>query len=351
MSLRHSFLRYSGLTVSLALLATAPLGASEARATPLASLSGATSWLNTTPLSADALKGKVVLVDFWTYSCINCLRELPYVEAWATKYKPYGLVIIGVHAPEFAFEKNVDNIKKALDRFHITFPVAVDNDRAIWNGFNNEYWPAAYFIGGDGKVQTHHFGEGDYDRSEHLIQSMLRENGAQNVPDDLVHPTGTGEQAETDLSANLSPETYIGYSRAAHFISTGGAIQDAPNEYVIETKPLLSDWGLTGNWTVGPESARLNKANGSITYRFHARDLHLVMGSTQSNTPVSFKVTIDGHPPGDMHGSDCDANGVGTVTGQRLYQLVRQSSYSVDDHVFKIEFMSPGVEAFSFTFG
>lgn len=201
-SLGLSFLRYSGLGLAVTLCA-APV----AQAAPLASLSGATSWLNTQPLSAETLKGKVVLVDFWTYSCINCLRELPYVEAWADKYKPYGLVVIGVHAPEFAFEKNVDNIKKAVARFHITFPVAVDNDRTIWNGFGNEYWPAAYFVGGDGKVQAHHFGEGDYNNSERMLQAMLRENGAKDVPSDLVHPKGSAEQVEADQSDIGSPET------------------------------------------------------------------------------------------------------------------------------------------------
>ncbi|BAT19095.1 redoxin family protein [Asaia bogorensis] len=326
-------------------------GITGARAAPLDSLSGATNWLNSAPLTAQALKGKVVLVDFWTYSCINCLREMPYVEAWANKYKPYGLVVIGVHAPEFAFEKNLENIEKAVARFHITFPVAVDNDRAIWNGFNNEYWPAAYFVEGDGKIQAHHFGEGDYDRSEHQLQAMLRDNGAKNVPDDLVHPVGTGEQSEADLSAIDSPETYIGYERASHFISTGGAVQDSPNDYVIENSPALNEWGLSGNWTIGPEAARLNKPGGSITFRFHARDLHLVLGPAKDGKPVRFRVTLDGHPPGAMHGTDCDADGIGTVSGQRLYQLIRQGENNVGDHLFRIEFLSPGVEAFSFTFG
>ncbi|GBQ85006.1 redoxin family protein [Asaia krungthepensis] len=337
----------SGLGLTLALGFAAP----AVQARPLDSLSGATSWINTPPLTADALKGKVVLVDFWTYSCINCLRELPYVEAWAAKYKSYGLVVIGVHAPEFAFEKNLDNIKKAVGRFHITFPIAVDNDRAIWNGFNNEYWPAAYFVGGDGKIQAHHFGEGDYAQSEHLIQTMLHENGAANVPDDLVHPDGKGEQSEADLSAIGSPETYIGYERANHFISTGGAVQDSANDYVVDSPPALNDWGLTGNWTIGPESARLNKPGGSILFHFHARDLHLVLGPSKPDMPVKFRVTIDGHAPGVMHGSDCDSEGMGMVTGQRLYQLVRQPDDAVSDHVFRIEFLSPGVDAFSFTFG
>lgn len=353
MVLRLSDLHVSGLRLSVSLCAVLGLAALPpgAQAAPLDSLAGATAWLNSPPLTAQGLKGKVVLVDFWTYSCINCLREMPYVEAWANKYKPYGLVVIGVHAPEFAFEKNLENIEKAVARFHITFPVAVDNDRAIWNGFNNEYWPAAYLIEGDGQIQAHHFGEGDYDRSEHQIQAMLRENGAVNVPDDLVHPKGTGEQSEADLSSIGSPETYIGYERANHFISTGGAVQDAPNDYVIENTPSLNDWGLTGNWTVGAESARLNKAGGSITFRFHARDLHLVLGPAASGQPVRFRVTIDGHAPGVIHGTDCDSEGMGTVTGQRLYQLVRQQDNAVSDHVFRIEFLSPGVEAFSFTFG
>ncbi|GBQ12940.1 thioredoxin family protein [Swaminathania salitolerans] len=325
--------------------------ASAQSGTPLSSLTGATAWLNSPPLTAAGLRGKVVLVDFWTYSCINCLREMPYIEAWAQKYRPYGLVVIGVHAPEFAFEKNIDNIRRAIDRFHITFPVAVDNDRAIWNGFGNEYWPAAYFIGGDGHVRAHHFGEGDYDRSEHFLQSLLLENGARNVPTDLVHPKGTGEQEEADLGAIGSPETYIGYARTQHFASTGGAVQDSPNDYVIERTLALNDWGLTGNWTVGEESARLNKGGGSISFRFHARDLHMVLGTGKSAKPVAFHVTIDGHAPGAMHGTDCDADGNGTVSGQRLYQLVRQPGHDIGDHVFRIEFKAPGVEAYSFTFG
>ncbi len=333
--------------LAVALCAVSP----TARAKPLDSLSGATSWINTPPLSAEALKGKVVLVDFWTYSCINCLRELPYVEAWAAKYKPYGLVVIGVHAPEFAFEKNLDNIRKAVARFHITFPVAVDNNRAIWNGFNNEYWPAAYFVGSDGKIQAHHFGEGDYAQSEHLIQTMLHENGATGVPDTLVQPRARGEQSEADLSAVGSPETYIGYERANHFISTGGAVQDSASDYVVDTPPALNEWGLTGNWTIGPESARLNRSGGSILFHFHARDLHLVLGPSKPDMPIKFRVTVDGHAPGAMHGSDCDSDGLGTVTSQRLYQLVRQPDDGVADHVFRIEFLSPGVDAFSFTFG
>lgn len=315
------------------------------------SLSGATRWLNSPPLTRAGLKGKVVLVDFWTYSCINCLRELPYINAWADKYKPYGLVVIGVHAPEFDFEKNIDNIQKAMSRYHITFPVAVDNDLTIWSAFDNHYWPAAYFIDAKGQIRHHTFGEGGYAASERVIQELLTEAGAKNVPTSIVSVDGTGAQQEGDFKDMLSPETYVGYARAQHFAATGGAIQDSAADYVTDTAALgLNDWGLEGNWTVGAEHARLNKPGGQVIFRFHARDLHLVMGPGPDGKPVHFKVTIDGHAPGMQHGSDIDAEGNGTVTGQRLYQLVRQTG-PVTNHTFSITFTEPGVQVYSFTFG
>ncbi|WP_367160377.1 thioredoxin family protein [Kozakia baliensis] len=314
------------------------------------SLSGATHWFNSPPLTTQALRGKVVLVDFWTYSCINCLREMPYIRAWAEKYKNSGLVVIGVHAPEFEFEKKTDNIQKAISRFHVDFPVAVDNDRSIWNGFNNEYWPAAYFIDAQGRIRHHHFGEGGYATSERIIQTLLTEAGAKNVPTSLVNVSASGEQAEADMNNVGSPETYIGYARARNFISTGGAVQDSANDYVLQGTPELNQWGVTGNWTVTDEHATLNAQGGGITYRFHARDLHLVMGPGPNGKPIRFRVTIDGRTPGMQHGTDIDEQGNGTVTSQRLYQLVRQTG-PITDHTFHIEFLDPGVQAFAFTFG
>lgn len=313
------------------------------------SLDGAVQWLNSQPLSVAALKGKVVLVDFWTYSCINCIRAIPYVKAWAEKYKDQGLVVIGVHAPEFAFEKNVDNVKKAVGDLGITYPVAIDNDYAIWRAFDNQYWPAHYFIDAQGRVRHHHFGEGDYDQSERVIQQLLAEAGKSNVAGDIVDVKATGAEAASNANDVQSPETYVGWQRSEHFVDAKGTVNDAPHVYAA-AEPRLNEWGLTGNWTVGAENADLNDKDGSVYFRFHARDLHLVLGPGADGKPVRFTVTIDGKAPGDSHGVDIDADGNGTVTGQRLYQLVRQRG-SVADHTFEIRFLDPGVQAYAFTFG
>lgn len=311
-------------------------------------IDGAIEWLNSPPLTRDALKGKVVLIDFWTYSCINCLRALPYVEAWAKKYADQGLVVIGVHAPEFAFEKSVPNVKRAVSDLGITYPVAIDNNYAIWRAFNNEYWPAHYFIDANGNIRHHHFGEGDYDGSERVIQKLLAEAGHKDVSTSIVSVVSSGIEAEPSDTVK-SPETYVGYRRAENFVSPGGAINDAAHDYT--GAPIeLNDWALNGNWTVTPEHAALNAADGRISYRFHARDLHLVLGPGPDGKPVRFKVTIDGKSPENSHGADIDANGDGTVTTQRLYQLVRQSG-SIEDRTFEIRFLDPGVQAFAFTFG
>ena len=312
-------------------------------------LDGAIQWLNSPPLSAEALKGKVVLVDFWTYSCINCIRAIPYVKAWAEKYKDQGLVVIGVHAPEFAFEKNVDNVKKAIGDLGITYPVAIDNDYAIWRAFDNQYWPAHYFIDAEGRIRHHHFGEGEYDQSERVIQELLAEAGKQNVAGGIVDVKATGAEAASNQNDVQSPETYVGWQRSENFVDTKGTVNDAPHVYSA-AEPKLNEWGLTGNWTVGPENAGLNDKDGSIYYRFHARDLHLVLGPNADGKPIRFKVTVDGKPPGDSHGVDTDADGNGTVTGQRLYQLVREAG-PVGDHTFEIHFLDPGVQAYAFTFG
>jgi thiol-disulfide isomerase/thioredoxin len=313
----------------------------------LPSLSGAVQWLNSPPLTPESLRGKVVVVDFWTYSCINCLRAIPYVRAWYEKYKDQGLVVIGAHTPEFAFEKNIDNVKKAVADLKIDFPVAIDNDYAIWRAFHNGYWPADYFIDGQGRIRDHAFGEGEYQGSEHTIQLLLEEAGKANVAGGFVVVNASGAQAAPDTNDDNSLETYVGYGRAEHFVS-GGAAKDTAHVYSV-TAPQLNQWGLKGDWTVSEERAVLNRPDGGIVYRFHARDLHLVLGSGNGK-PVRFKVTIDGKPPGDNHGADVDATGQGAVTGQRLYQLIRQSG-SVGDHTFEIRFLDPGVEAYAFTFG
>jgi cytochrome c biogenesis protein CcdA/thiol-disulfide isomerase/thioredoxin len=315
----------------------------------LPSLSGAVAWLNSSPLTTADLKGKVVLVDFWTYSCINCLRTIPYVRAWAEKYKDQGLVVIGVHSPEFAFEKNIDNVKKAVADLKIGYPVAIDNNYAIWAAFRNQYWPADYFIDSQGRIRDHMFGEGDYDASEHVIQQLLATTGRTGVPGGLVAVHASGPQAASDEGDLRSPETYIGYARAENFVSPGGAVKDTSHVYAVGN-PQLNDWGLSGDWTIGEERAVLNKKDGAITFKFHARDLHLVLGPASGGVPVRFRVTIDGAPPGTSHGADVDADGWGAVTEQRLYQLVRQTG-PIMDRTFEIRFADPGVEAYAFTFG
>ncbi len=313
------------------------------------SLDGAVEWLNSSPLTNEQLRGKVVLVDFWTYSCINCIRTVPYIRAWAEKYKDQGLVVIGVHSPEFAFEKKIDNVKRAIGEFQIGYPVAVDNDFRIWRAFQNSYWPAQYIIDGKGQVRYHHFGEGEYDTSEQVIRDLLAEAGSQKAGKEIVTPEASGAQSAPDLSNLRSAETYIGYSRASNFGSPEGLAGDAAREYTI-AEPGLNEWGLAGNWTVGAEQATLNQAGGGITYRFSARDLHLVLGKGTAAKPVRFQVRVDGKAPGASHGMDIDAEGNGTVTGTRLYQLVRQAG-DVRERTFEVRFLDPGVEAFVFTFG
>ncbi|QCP53130.1 cytochrome c biogenesis protein DipZ [Trinickia violacea] len=316
-------------------------------------LNGAVQWLNSPPLTAQDLRGKVVLIDFWTYSCINCLRSLPYVKAWAQKYKEQGLVVIGVHAPEFAFERNIDNVKKATRDLGVDYPVAIDNNYAIWRALNNEYWPAHYFVDAQGRIRHHHFGEGDYAESEQVIQQLLAEAGHPSASKVALGITGTsaqGVEAAADNADIRSPETYIGYERAENFASPGREAEDKVHTYSAPTQPAVNDWGLAGAWNVGAEHATLAAASGRIVYRFHARDLHLVLGPGKDGKPVRFRVSVDGAAPGAAHGSDVAADGSGTVTEQRLYQLVRQTG-DVADHTFSIEFLDPGVQAYAFTFG
>jgi thiol-disulfide isomerase/thioredoxin len=317
---------------------------------PLYGLSGATGWINSAPLTAKELKGKVVLIDFWDYSCINCIRAIPYVRAWADKYKGSGLVVIGVHTPEFDIEKLMPNVQKAVNKFGITYPVALDSNHAIWDAFHNEYWPAHYFIDAKGKVRFEHFGEGNYDQSEHWIQELLQERAGKPMPAGAVSVDAQGVEAAADTSDVRSPETYIGFARAAHFASPGGFRMGAEKTYVAPAHPALNEWGFEGKWVNNMQRAVLDSASGKIVFHFHARDLHLVLGPTGDGKPVRFRVTVDGQAPGDNHGVDTDAQGNGVVTDHRLYQLVRQKG-AVADHVFAIEFEDPGVQAFSFTFG
>jgi cytochrome c biogenesis protein CcdA/thiol-disulfide isomerase/thioredoxin len=312
------------------------------------SLAGAVAWLNSPPLTPQALKGKVVLIDFWTYSCINCLRSIPYIEAWAEKYKDHGLVVIGVHTPEFAFERNIDNVRKAVADLKITYPVAIDNDYKIWRAFDNEYWPAHYFIDARGDMRYHHFGEGKYDESERVIQQLLKAAGNADVPSGEVDINATGAEAAASES-DESPETYIGYNRANNFVSPGGLVPDDGHVY-DPGMPKINQWSLAGDWTDTPENAVLDQTGGRIVYRFHARDLHLVLGPAAGGMPVRFRVTIDGKAPGADHGADTDVDGQGVVDAQRLYQLVRQNG-EVGDHTFEIEFLDAGVHAYAFTFG
>ncbi len=314
------------------------------------SLDGAVHWLNSKPLSTTELRGKVVLVDFWTYSCINCIRTIPYVRAWAEKYRDQGLVVIGVHAPEFAFEKQIGNVEKAVRDYKITYPVAIDNNFAIWRAFANNYWPAHYFIDAEGQIRHTHFGEGDYEESERVIQDLLADAaGKRKVESGFVQPDAKGAEAAPNFAGLGSGETYIGFMRAQNFASAERVLEDTAQRYTI-SNPRLNSWGLSGTWTVGAEQARLNEAGGGITYRFRARDLHLVLGPGADGDAVPFQVTVDGKPPGVDHGSDTDASGNGTVKETRLYQLVRQSGDALE-RTFEIRFLKPGVEAFVFTFG
>jgi thiol-disulfide isomerase/thioredoxin len=316
----------------------------------LPSLGGASGWLNSPPLTPEGLRGKVVLVQVWTYSCINWLRTLPYVRAWAEKYKDQGLVVIGVHSPEFGFEHDIDNVRWAAKDMKVEYPIALDNDFAVWRAFDNHYWPALYFVDAKGHIRHHHFGEGQYDQSELVIQQLLAEAGGGDIGHGLVSVDALGAEAAADWGNLKSPEAYVGYERSENFESPGGAARDQRHVYGVPAKLKLNHWALSGDWTVGKQATVLQKANGRITYRFHARDLHLIMGPAARGTSVRFRVLIDGQPPGAAHGLDVDDQGYGTVTEQRLYQLIRQPK-PIGDRQFDIEFLDSGVETFVFTFG
>jgi len=312
-------------------------------------LGGAVAWLNSAPFSSKALRGKVVLVNFWTYSCINSLRELPYMKAWAAKYKDAGLVVIGVHASEFGFERDAANVKTAVADLNVTYPIPVDSNHSIWNSFRNEYWPADYFVDAKGRIRYHHFGEGAYDNSERVIQALLRENGASGFDGSLVQIAAEGPEAPPSDDVR-SPETYAGYARAENFASPERIASGSRRNYSLPVKPALNQWGLDGLWKVEAEHATLQSAGGKMAFRFHSRDVHMVLGPSKDGTPVRFKVKVNGTAPGDNHGSDSAADGTGEVRQPRMYQLIRQKA-PINDATFEIEFLDPNVEAFSFTFG
>ena len=314
------------------------------------SLTSAPQWLNTAPLRATDLRGKVVLVNFWTYSCINSLRALPYVRAWADKYSDHGLVTVGVHTPEFDFEKDIANVRRATSFYDVRYPVATDNNFAIWNAFDNEAWPAFYLIGPDGRVRLRMLGEGDYDKTERAIQQLLSEANGSPVAGDIVAIAGQGAEAAADWGDLLSPESYVGYAKAENFSSPGGITAGAAKPYRAPSTLRLNHWSLAGVWNVSGEFATLNQAPGSVRFRFHARDLHFVLGPSVPGQPVRFRVKLDGAAPGADHGVDVDADGQGRVEEPRLYQLIRQGR-PVEDRTFEIEFLDPGVRAYVFTFG
>jgi thiol-disulfide isomerase/thioredoxin len=316
----------------------------------LPSLAGATGWLNSQALTAADLRGKVVLVDFWTYTCINWLRSLPYVRAWTERYKDQGLVVIGVHSPEFPFERDVDNVRRAAKDMKVDYPIALDNDFAVWQAFSNQYWPALYIIDAQGRIRHHQFGEGGYEASERVIRQLLEEAGQRGIGDRLAAVDARGAEAGADWGSLKSLENYVGYAKAENFASPGGAVLDKRGVYVIPARLRLNHWALSGDWTVTKGAALLNRAGGRIAYRFHARDLHLVMGPAGGGASVRFRVLIDGRPPGTAHGVDVDELGNGTATEPRLYQLVRQAA-PIDDRLFEIEFLDSGVDIFAFTFG
>jgi thiol-disulfide isomerase/thioredoxin len=316
----------------------------------LPSLAGAKVWLASPPLDAPTLRGRVVLVQFWTYSCINWLRTLPYVRAWAERYRDRGLVVIGVHSPEFEFERDVGNVRQAVKEMKIAYPVAIDSDHVVWNAFNNAYWPALYFVDAQGRIRHHRFGEGDYQESERIIQQLLAEAGRDGAAEGLVSVDARGAEAGADWDDLRSGETYLGFERTENFVSPGGVVPVRRHLYSIPANLGANQWALRGEWSLERGSIVLNEAHGRVVYRFCARDVHLVMGRRAPAGPVRFRVLIDARPPGPGHGADTDEGGNGTVTGDRLYQLIRQAKPIVDRQI-EIEFLDPGVELYSFTFG
>jgi thiol-disulfide isomerase/thioredoxin len=316
----------------------------------LASFAGASGWLNSEPLTTAELRGKVVLVDFWTFTCVNWLRTFPYVGAWAEKYRDTGLVVIGVHTPEFPFEGDLDNVRKQAKVLGVEYPIAVDTNYGVWRAFDNNYWPALYLADAQGRIRSHHFGEGAYEMLEMVLQQLLADGGFSGFADDLVSVQPGGTQVAADLSTLESGETYTGYQQADGFASPGGAVPKKPRTYTIPSRLNLNEWALSGAWTITARAAVANEARGRIAFRFHARDVNLVMGPPKGAAPVRFRVFLDGKAAGNAHGTDVDSQGQGTADDQRLYQLIRQPG-SIEDRTFEIEFLDAGVEAYCFTFG
>jgi len=311
---------------------------------------GATGWLNSPPLTAADVSGKVVLVDFWTFTCINWLRTLAYVRGWAEKYQDRGLVVVGVHTPEFPFEQDVDNVRRAAKDMKVGYPIALDSDYAVWRAFGNRYWPAVYIADAQGQIRHHQFGEGRYEECERVIQRLLRETGREDGGDALISVAADGLEAQADWTNLGSPETYLGYEQAQNFASPGEAAFDEPQTYITPDSLKLNHWALSGNWTIESGASVLNQADGRIAFRFHARDVHLVLRPRERGTSVPFRVLVDGEPPGDAHGLDVDEQGHGTLVEPRLYQLIREPG-SIADRTFEITFLAPAVEAYVFTFG
>ena len=316
----------------------------------LAPFDGATGWLNSDPLTPEGLRGRVVLVDFWTYTCINWLRTLPYVRAWAAKYADAGLTVVGVHTPEFGFEHDIDNVTAQASALDVTYPIALDNDYAVWGAFANNYWPAVYLADVDGKIRYHHFGEGEYAATEMVIQQLLLDAGANNFDQNLVMVDPQGLEVAADWGNVQSPETYTGYRQSSGFAQDDVARFDEPDVYTAPGQLPLNSWALSGNWTVTEHAAASNEPGGRIAFQFHARDLNLVMGPASKGASIPFRVFLDGQPADGAYGTDVNPDGSGTVDSQRTYQLIRQTG-SIDDRRFEIEFDAAGAEVFCFTFG
>jgi thiol-disulfide isomerase/thioredoxin len=316
----------------------------------LPSFEGATGWLNSEPLTPEGLRGRVVAVQFWTYTCVNWLRTLPYVRGWAAKYQDQGLTVIGVHTPEFGFERNVENVIAAARDMRVDYPVALDSDYAVWRAFANQFWPALYIADEQGRIRYHHFGEGEYAMSEMAVQQLLREAGKEAFDPALVSVDPQGTEVAADWSNVRTPETYLGYGRADGFASPDGERFDESHNYPEPSQLSLNQWAPSGVWTLAEHAAVLDEAPGRIAIGFHARDVNLVMGPAARGLSVAFRVLVDGQTPGAAHGIDVDEQGNGTVGEQRMYQLIRQPM-PIADRQFEIEFLGPGVEAYSFTFG
>jgi thiol-disulfide isomerase/thioredoxin len=348
---RRRFVRSAAMTLAATQLGL--IGSAKsllAAVDNLPSFAGATGWLNSPPLTTAELHGKVVLIHFWTYSCINWRRTLPYVRAWAEKYKDHGLVVIGVHTPEFTFEQNLDNVCWATKDMRIDYPVALDDKYLVWRAFENEYWPALYLADAQGHLRYNQFGEGKYAESERVIQELLTKSGAGGFDHELISVSGTGAEASADWANLQSGENYAGYERTENFASPGGQVRDKAHDYGLPARWKLNHWALAGDWTAKKEAVVLNAANGRMAYQFHARDLHLVMGPSTQGKPVRFRALIEGQAPGSAHGEDVDGQGIGTIIKPRLYQLIRQPN-PIAERRFEIEFLDPGVEVFDFTFG